>query len=387
MPDKEKDKTGAEEKASTRDIADGYEEIKGETYLDIVTKQFLKQPFAVAALYIFGFLVALFAPLLANNKPIIMKYRVGDDEKFSAEGKYRYTIPALTTYPMPKFLLKKISIVHEIDYRYLKKYIHDANKKIEDKTGEKGKCWAIQPVIPYHPADSDIDYIEGKPGAEHWLGCDLTGRDVASRLIHGTPISLTIGITAVAIALTIGLTVGAIAGFFGGWVDMIVARFIEIMMCFPSFFIILTVIAVLPRNIYYIMIVIGIFGWTGHARLIRGQIFMVKTNDYVMAAKALGVSYPRTIIRHVIPNAIAPVLVSVAFGIAGAILTESGLSFLGFGDTNFATWGEVLYQGKQAVLTSSHLVFAPGIAIFLTVTVMNLLGDGIRDAIDPKLKV
>lgn len=230
-------------------------------------------------------------------------------------------------------------------------------------------------------------YANDKPGY-HFLGTDEAGRDVLVRMIHGARVSLAVGFVSVGLATLIGLVLGATAGYFGGWTDILISRVIEIMMCFPTFFLILTLIAVMEkRSILNIMVVIGITSWTGTARLIRGEVLKQKRLDYVASAQALGASSPRIIFRHILPNAIAPVLVGVSFGIAGAILTESGLSFIGFGVAPpTATWGELLNQGRNGPLINWWLVIFPGLLIFLSVTAYNLVGEGLRDAMDPRLK-
>ena len=224
------------------------------------------------------------------------------------------------------------------------------------------------------------------PGREHLLGTDFMGRDLLSRMLWGSRISLSIGFVSTAIALLIGIVLGALAGFYRGVVDIGLSRLIEIMLCFPSFFVILAVIAFLPPNILYVMLVLGLFGWMGIARLQRGEFYRLIGQDFVVAARALGATNARTMFRHVLPNGLAPVLVSASFGIASAMLTESGLSFLGFGVQEPATsWGQILYTGRTQLQHWWTFVI-PGAAIFIAVTCYNLVGDGIRDAVDPRLK-
>ncbi|MDA1195274.1 MAG: ABC transporter permease [Planctomycetota bacterium] len=219
----------------------------------------------------------------------------------------------------------------------------------------------------------------------HVLGTSLTGNDVLAQLLYGTRISLTVGILAVAIYVTIGLIVGGIAGFFGGMADMLIMRVIEIVLAVPGLFLILTIIALFDnRSIFMIMIAIGIVGWTGIARLVRGEFIRERSKDYVGAARSLGLSSGRILFRHVMPNAIAPVIVSATFGVASAIITESTLSFLGLGDTSVPSWGQMLDMGRQN--SEWHMIAVPGVAIFITVTLLNLVGDGLRDAMDPKLR-
>jgi peptide/nickel transport system permease protein len=219
----------------------------------------------------------------------------------------------------------------------------------------------------------------------HVLGTSETGQDVLAQLLYGTRISLTVGILAVAIYVSIGLIMGGIAGYVGGKTDLLIMRLIEIIMSVPGLFLILTIIALFDeRSIFMIMIAIGIVGWTGIARLVRGEFIRERGKDYVAAAKSLGLSAPRILFRHVMPNAIAPVIVSATFGVAGAIITESTLSFLGLGDPSVPSWGQMLDTGRTH--QEWHMIAVPGVAIFLTVTMLNLVGDGLRDAMDPKLR-
>jgi ABC-type dipeptide/oligopeptide/nickel transport system permease subunit len=223
----------------------------------------------------------------------------------------------------------------------------------------------------------------------HILGTDDVGRDVLSRLIHGTVIAGSVGIVSVGIYTLIGIVLGAFAGFFRGWVDMAISRLIEVVICFPTFFLIITIVALWEKSsIYNIMIALGLINWTGVARLIRGEFLKAMAEDYVQAARALGLRNERIIFKHVLPNAIAPVFVSASFGVAGAILVESSLSFLGFGAAPpTASWGEILGQGRRYMNENLyHLVWFPGFCIFYTVTMFNLLGEGLRDALDPRLR-
>lgn len=220
----------------------------------------------------------------------------------------------------------------------------------------------------------------------HVLGTDESGRDVLVRIIHGARVSLSVGLVSVFLATVIGLVMGSLAAYYGGKVDMLISRFLEIMMCFPSFFLILAVIAVLDkRSIINIMLVIGLTSWTGVARLIRGEMLRQKKMDYVSASVALGASDTRTIFRHILPNAMAPVLVSISFGITGAILTEASLSFIGFGVTPpTPTWGQLLSETRDSPLANWWLAIFPGIILFVSVLAYNLTGEALRDALDPR---
>jgi peptide/nickel transport system permease protein len=221
----------------------------------------------------------------------------------------------------------------------------------------------------------------------HWLGTDESGRDVLCRMIWGGRVSLSVGLVAVAIYVSIGIVVGALAGYFRGWSDLIISRLIEVMICFPTFFLILTVVALVGPSVRNIMIIIGLTGWTGIARLVRGEFLRLVDQEFVLAGRALGYSPLRIIFRHVLPNAMAPVLVSATFGIAGAILTESALSFLGLGISKpTPSWGGLLADGRDALQHAPWLIHFPGLAIFLTITAYNLMGEALRDASDPRLR-
>ena len=206
-------------------------------------------------------------------------------------------------------------------------------------------------------------------------------------MIWGSRISLLVGFVAVGIAAAIGIFLGALAGYYGRWIDNLIMRFVDIMLCFPTFFLILAVIAFLEPSIWNIMIVIGATGWMGVARLVRAEFLSQKERDYAVAERALGAKDFRIIFRHILPNAMAPVLVSATLGVAGAILTESALSFLGIGvQPPTPSWGNILTAGKDNIDIAWWLSFYPGMAILVTVLGYNLLGEAIRDSIDPRLK-
>jgi len=246
----------------------------------------------------------------------------------------------------------------------------------------------MAPVIsPYDPGQINIKRVLQEPTAEHIFGTDSLGRDVLSRMIWGSRISLLVGFVAVGIATLIGIFLGALAGYYGRWADNLIMRFVDIMLCFPTFFLILAVIALLEPNIWNIMIIIGITGWMGVARLVRAEFLSLKERDFTVAEKALGAKDFRIIFRHILPNAMAPILVSATLGVAGAILTESALSFLGIGvQPPTPSWGNILTAGKDNIEIAWWLSLYPGLAILITVLGYNLLGEGIRDAIDPRLK-
>ncbi|PLX91617.1 MAG: peptide ABC transporter permease [Desulfuromonas sp.] len=245
----------------------------------------------------------------------------------------------------------------------------------------------IAPLLSSDPGAVDISRQLQPPSFHALLGTDDLGRDVFTRIAYGARISLLVGFVAVGIATVIGILLGALAGYYGGWVDTIVMRFVDIMLCFPSFFLILAVIAFLEPSIWNIMMIIGLTGWMGVARLVRAEFMSLRNRDFVLAIRSLGASDRRIIFRHILPNALSPVLVSAALGVAGAILTESALSFLGIGvQPPTPSWGNMLIVGKQTLGTAWWLSFFPGVAILVTVLGYNLLGEGLRDALDPRLK-
>ena len=246
----------------------------------------------------------------------------------------------------------------------------------------------LAPVLSAHsPTAYDLDAVLLPPSTGHLLGTDEQGRDVCARMIYGTRISLSVGFVSVALYVIIGVILGALAGYFGGWVDVLISRAIEVMICFPTFFLILAVLAFIGPSLYNIMAVIGLTSWPGIARLVRGEFFKLRRQDYVLAAKVVGAGPFRIIFRHILPNSMAPVFVSATFGVASSILVESSLSFLGFGvQPPTASWGEILSQSRDFMDIAWWLALFPGIAIFVTITAYNLVGEGLRDAIDPRMK-
>jgi peptide/nickel transport system permease protein len=239
----------------------------------------------------------------------------------------------------------------------------------------------------YDSGKTDVSLKLKPPSFQHYLGTDQLGRDVYSRMLYGSRISLSVGFVAVGISILIGILVGAMAGYKGGWVDSLLMRFVDIMLSFPSFFLILTVVAILRPNIYNVMIVIGITSWEGTARFVRAEFLSLRERDYVQAARALGVKDRRIIFRHILPNALAPVFVTASLGVASAILIEAGLSFLGFGVQPPApSWGNILTEGRTYIFDAWWLTVFPGLAILITVLSFNLFGEGLRDALDPRLR-
>ncbi len=241
-------------------------------------------------------------------------------------------------------------------------------------------------LAPYEPDYIDRHHILEPPSRLHPLGTDDLGRDVLSRMLYGARVSLAVGFVAVGIATVIGVIIGAIAGYYGGLVDRILMRFVDIMLSIPTLFLILSVIAFVGANIWNIMIIIGLTSWMGVARLVRAEFLSLKEREFVLAARALGASDLRIIFRHMLPNSLAPVIVNAVLMVASAVLLESSLSFLGLGvQPPQPSWGNILTAGKANIEIAWWLSLFPGLAILITVLSYNLLGEGLRDALDPRL--
>jgi peptide/nickel transport system permease protein len=244
-------------------------------------------------------------------------------------------------------------------------------------------------VAPYDPAaQGDIVTMRNlAPSWAHLMGTDKFGRDIFSRVLYGSRISLTIGFIAVGISISLGTLVGALAGYFGGWVDTVLMRFTDMMLSFPRLVLLIVVIALFSPSIWLVVAVLGLTGWMGTARLVRGEVLSLREREFIQAARALGMGDGRIIFRHIIPNTIAPVIVSATLGIGQTILTEASLSFLGLGvQPPTPSWGNMVADGRDALQDAWWIATAPGIAIVVTVIAFNLLGDGLRDALDPRLR-
>ncbi len=246
----------------------------------------------------------------------------------------------------------------------------------------------LAPVIaPHDPGAIDLGKVLSPPSGDHLLGTDQLGRDVLSRMIWGSRISLKVGFVATGIAIVIGTLLGALSGYYGGFVDGLIMRLVDVMLCFPTFFLILAVIAFLEPSIWNIMAIIGLTGWMGITRLVRADFITLREREFVQAARVIGAGDLRIILVHMLPNAMASVLVAATLGIAGAILTESALSFLGIGvQPPTPSWGNMLTAGKDNIDIAWWLSVFPGLAILVTVLGFNLLGEGIRDSLDPRLR-
>ena len=386
----------------------------GTSYGQLVWQQFTRNRTNLICLWfiIVLFTIAVLAPLIANDKPYAIRI----------EGKLHFPIfKTLSANDYSVFLSAAVGVVllflirrnnHKVDpflrpavlWReiavcavtlflgiillqvFVPRKLDATDYKTMLASGKVAD--AIFPIVPYGYGRTDIKVSQRPPNKEHWLGTDDVGSDVLCRLIHGTRVSLSVGFVAVGIASIIGIIVGAIMGYFGGKIDFLGMRLVEIMMSVPTFFLIITIVAFFPRSLLNIMVIIGITSWTEDARFIRAEFFKLRNQDFVQAAISLGLPLRSILFRHMLPNGIAPVLVSITFGVAGAIFIESALSFLGFGVAPpTPSWGQMLSTG---VSTSGQflwwLTLFPGLAIFFTVTAYNLLGEGLRDAIDPKLR-
>ncbi len=309
-------------------------------------------------------LISIFSPLLASDQPVVCRYKgklyfPAVVEIFQARGTGPHLINKSKPFNLPQF---------------------DAKSRLDPEE------FALWPLIPYGEYEQTLDFFS-PPSADHWLGTDELGRDVAARMIHGTSVSVKVGFISMSIAAVIGIAVGSIAGYCGGKIDMIISRVIEVIVCFPVFFLILAIMVWLEPSITNVMIVIGLTRWTRIARFTRGEFIRIKGQDYVIAAKALGISHRSIMFRHILPNSLAPILVSITFGIASAILVESGLSWLGFGvQAPSPSWGNILRMAYDSLRVAPYLVYPPCVAIFLAVLSYNLVGDSLRDAIDPRLR-
>jgi peptide/nickel transport system permease protein len=374
-------------------------------------RRFLRKKWAVLGLAVLVMLasLAVFAPFLAGNRPLI--FSDGDGlsfpvfAAFTAEDFLWFSVPGiLIASRLAGRLFQSRGSRHEgsrstwfsaailtaivIVIALLWPERLDRSDFTAYRDGGKEASICVMPPVPFSPQEISLAEKVQAPSGKHWLGTDPVGRDVLSRLVHGARVSLLVGIVAVGLYVVIGVFMGALAGFFGGWTDMLISRLIEVVICFPAIFAILAVLCFLPPSLFWIMILIGLLRWPRVARLTRGEFLRLKNEDFVTSSRALGLSSFRIIFFQILPNSLAPVLVAATFGIAGAILLESGLSFLGFGvQPPTPSWGEMLAGGRAYFDRSWWLTLCPGLAIFMAVTAFNLIGEGLRDALDPKLKL
>ncbi len=397
-----------------------------KSYGEIVWTQFKKYPVAYYSLYGVGllFLIAILCPVFALNVPFFISVPEGTpgvpagvsfpwfaalfDTNFFESGLdiffnwllfslptaflvwlgYRQSLGGVSKKVYRERRMRFIGIASFIIFAiFLVIYVVEFRQPYVDYVtiADLDGVSAFFPPLEYSYRDVDLSAVRVDPSWDHLLGTDKEGRDVFTRLLYGTRISLTIGVVAVGIYMTIGVVIGALGGYYGGWVDMVVLRLIEVMICFPTLFLILTLRGFIDNpSIFHIMLIIGVTGWTRIARLVRGEFLRLKNQEFVQAAIAMGLTQRKIIFRHVLPNALGPVFVSAAFGVAGAILIEATLSFLGLGPPTAPSWGQILTTGRDT--GQMALILAPGFAIFVTVSLLNLVGDGARDALDPKLR-
>jgi peptide/nickel transport system permease protein len=319
-----------------------------ESLTRMTWRRFRRSRLAVSAIFYVGIIaiVAALAPLLANDKPLAMKTTSG------------WQFPALADF---------------------------SSNDDRVRPPIESASIVLRAPVPYSPNAIDLPRRLQPPGGGHALGTDDLGRDVLARVIYGARVSLAVGLLATALSLIVGSILGALAGYYGGTVDWIVSRVMEIVLCFPFLFLVLAIVALFRPSLYTIMIALGLTSWTTEARYVRGEFLRIREMDFAHAARASGARDGRIIFRHLLPNAFAPVLVSASFGVAFAILTESALSFLGVGvPLPTASWGSILSVAEQFIEYAWWLVVFPGIAIFTTVVAFNIIGDRLRDALDPR---
>lgn len=379
--------------------------LRGRSHWDIVREQFSKNGSAMFGLSLVCclFVITILVPFLANGKPFyITENGQTKFPLFRTMSRTDLIVIAAALCFLGALVARKLIQRRRhwpwptaaVLFFALTSLTITTIRPINDRTDYRSA--AAQPgvsalfaPIRYSPEETDL-FKKRQPPFNlpgHWLGTDDLGRDVFSRLLWSTRVSLAVGFVAQGFAVTIGVVLGAIAGYFGKKIDFAIMRLVEVMMCFPSFFLILTILAFFGRHLWLIMAVIGLVGWTENARFVRAEFLKLRTMDYAIAAHALGLGWKRTVFRHLLPNGLAPVMVNASFGIAAAILVEGGLSFLGFGVAPpTATWGTMLNDGRINPLAMPWMVILPGFAIFLAVAAYNLVGEGLRDALDPKLR-
>lgn len=343
-------------------------------YWSDVWRRYAKNRVAfVALLYVLSLvLVAVFSPLIVGAKPIVCKYK--GHLYFPCLGYFN------EAWENPVFYRDKFR-----------------NEYPENLKRNDPESWAIWPLVFQDPLrrirpnewaghPGNPVGIDGFPNRYNLLGTTVTGSDVFAQLIHGSRRALLVGFVSMGLAAAIGITLGALAGYFGGWIDTLLSRLLEIVLCLPTLVLILSLTAIIQNpNVWHIMAIIGVTGWPGIARLTRAEFLKFRNIDFVVAARSLGASEMRIMLRHILPNSLAPILVPITFGVASAILVENALQFLGLGDTNTASWGALLNEGQRNQNMWWLIVF-PGAAIFLAVLAYNLIGEGLQEATDPRLR-
>jgi peptide/nickel transport system permease protein len=372
-----------------------------ETYAHRIWRHFRADVFARTGLRVVLalFVVAAFAPFIANSHAIL---RISDGRVTfpvflslePIEWRFLLYVPLASLVfllrrrlfvPPGKGVLIIVGFVVLVESGLA--WSHPVNDPTNDR--DRTASFKLMPLVPYSPIESTPAQFS-PPSWTHPCGTDSTGRDIAARMLHGARTSLSIGFVSQSIALLIGVTLGGLAGYYRGWIDIGVSRFIEVMECFPTLLLILVAISLFDsqNNMFYIMAVIGLTGWTGVARLVRGEFLRLSVQPFTLAAQAVGANDLRVILRHLLPNALGPILVVATFGVASAILTESSLSFLGFGmQAPTPSWGDILSESRKYIDFAWWLAFFPGLAILITIMAYNFVGEGLRDAVDPRLRV
>lgn len=322
--------------------------MKGESLGGMTWRRFRHSRLASAALFYVCIMAALafLAPLLANRKPVLERTASG------------WSSPAFADFWLDD---------------------PDLERPTEPFT------FRLHAPIAFSPNSIDLAARLAPPDDRHYLGTDDLGRDVLARMIHGARVSLTVGLLATLIAVIVGSFFGAMAGYYGGAADWIVSRTIEVVLCFPFIFLVLGIVALFKPSMATLMIALGLTSWTSEARYVRSEFLRIRESEFAQAARASGARDGRIIFRHLLPNALAPVIVSASFGVAAAILTESALSFLGLGvPLPTASWGSILSAAREHIDYAWWLVLFPGMAIFTTVAAFNIVGERLRDALDPR---
>ncbi|MBI1335624.1 MAG: ABC transporter permease subunit [Phycisphaera sp.] len=379
------------------------------TYLQMVLRDTLRgvgPRVGLAWLVVLTFL-AVFAPFLANSYP----YAVRTTDGSLSFPLFRYLRPVDVALPVMTLLallawrlfgrvparwrllvwVLASSAVCAACFLTIKPPLRQTYDRYREQVKQGEVIWAITTPIPYSPSDrlSELRFLA--PSASPWrlMGTEGNGADVFSRMVHASRIAMAIGLIATSIALVIGVIVGGLMGYFSGIVDLIGMRLVEIFAAVPTFFLLLILVAVMPPEwnpykLYVMMVIIGITGWVGYARFVRAEFLRLREQDFVTSARACGLPLSSILFRHMLPNGMAPVLVEASFGVAGAILAESTLSFLGLGLVDQPSWGQMLSESISGTGSFKWwMAFFPGMAIFLTVFAYNLVGESLRDAIDP----
>ena len=411
-------------------------ELPTGNYWTIVWRQFRKNTPAMIglAIILLLFAIAVFAPVLANKYPYywltpdegltfpVLRALTNTDLVYLAALLAVLLIPLTwkildlagcdfwSLYPLRRAALLNIGLfalvliglplfrhvpgrifIDKTDLVDGQPFTYRVERDYRQEAAQRNDASYLFAPVPWSPTDVPADSATGgrfgRPNATHPLGTDAIGQSVAARMIYAARTSLAVGFISVGLSLIIGVVVGGVSGYFGGKVDLVLQRVVEMFICFPTFFLILLIIAMYGAKLWLIMLAIGLVGWSGISRLTRAEILRVRTLDYVTAARALGLSPLRIVLRHAVPNSLAPVLVSATFGIAGAVGTEAALSFLGLGDPNQPSWGGLMDGARTVFSDKPILLIVPGLAIFLAILAYNLVGEGLRDAIDPRLKV